>query len=112
MNASASAKVSVLARAIGSRIRARRTSLGLTQQQLAEMAGVSTRLLRSMEMGTAYGVGLENIVAVLEPLDLRLELAGAGEEKRPRKEAVTQDSEYTDALRHAVDGWSGGREGA
>ena len=102
------ANVIVLARTIGSRIRERRTSLGLTQSQLAAMAGISERSLRFIEMGTAYGVGLENLVAVLTPLDLRLELADGNAEAASINTGVTQGSEYSDALARAIDAMSGG----
>jgi y4mF family transcriptional regulator len=49
--------------AIGSAIRAARTAAGLTQEQLAELAGTSTRTVRDIEKGTG-ATSLDTVVAV------------------------------------------------
>jgi len=48
---------------IGSAIRAARTAAGLTQEQLAELAGTSTRTVRDIEKGTG-ATSLDTVVAV------------------------------------------------
>ena len=55
-------------------VRARRVTLGLTQQDLADMAGVSERFVRFVEQGK-QSVQLDSLTAVLETLGLELRLA-------------------------------------
>ncbi|MCI9494721.1 helix-turn-helix domain-containing protein [Adlercreutzia mucosicola] len=91
---------------IGQSVQARRTSLGLTQKQLASIAGVSERLVRSIEAGDAQGVGLTKLEAVLAPLGLELRLEGTGCSKgESGPSARFQDDEYEMLLQLAVDSW-------
>jgi HTH-type transcriptional regulator/antitoxin HipB len=55
-------------------VRARRGQLGLTQQDLADMAGVSERFVRFVEQGKP-SVQLDSLTAVLETLGLELRIA-------------------------------------
>ena len=57
---------------IGFAIKDRRTELGLTQTQIAEAAGVSSRCLWSLELGQNPGVQLNKLTAVLKVLELDL----------------------------------------
>jgi y4mF family transcriptional regulator len=57
-----------------SEVRARRISLGLTQQDLADMAGVSERFVRFVEQGKP-SIQLDSLLAVLDALGLELRLA-------------------------------------
>ncbi|WP_448809133.1 helix-turn-helix domain-containing protein [Agromyces bauzanensis] len=58
-------------RDIGTRIREARKVAGLTQEQLAELAGTSTRTVRDIEKGTgATGLGI--VARVAEVVGLRL----------------------------------------
>lgn len=52
-------------------IRARRLGLGLTQRDLADMAGVSERFVRFVEQGKP-SVQLDSVLAVLATLGLEL----------------------------------------
>jgi y4mF family transcriptional regulator len=62
-------------RVIGSRIRAARKAAGLTQEQLGDLAGTSTRTIRDIEKGTGSpGIGVVARVAAA----LGLELAVTG----------------------------------
>lgn len=54
-------------------MRARRTFLRLTQQDLADMAGVSERFVRFVEQGKP-SVQLDSLVALLETLGLELQI--------------------------------------
>ena len=56
---------------LSAEVRARRVSLGLTQRDLADMAGVSERFVRFVEQGKP-SIQLESLLAVLEPLGLEL----------------------------------------
>jgi len=58
-------------------VRRRRRELGLTQPQLADLAGVSERFVRALEAGK-QSVQLDRVQAVLEALglELRAELRG------------------------------------
>lgn len=59
---------------VAAEVRARRAGLGLTQQDLADMAGVSERFVRFVEQGKP-SVQLDSLTAVLETLGLELRLA-------------------------------------
>lgn len=56
------------------RVRERRRSLKLTQDQVADLAGCSPRFVRALEAGKP-GVRLDKVLDVAEVLGLRLELA-------------------------------------
>lgn len=64
----------LLADLMATEVRARRGQLGLTQQDLADMAGVSERFVRFVEQGKP-SVQLDSLTAVLETLGLELRLA-------------------------------------
>ncbi|KRE78952.1 helix-turn-helix transcriptional regulator [Arthrobacter sp. Soil762] len=57
-----------------SEVRSRRISLGLTQQDLADLAGVSERFVRFVEQGKP-SVQLDSLLAVLDAVGLELRLA-------------------------------------
>lgn len=59
---------------LAAEVRARRTRLGLTQQDLADMAGVSERFVRFVEQGKP-SIQLDSLSAVLGTLGLELRLA-------------------------------------
>lgn len=63
-----------LAAVLAGRVRARRLQLGLTQQDLADMAGVSERFVRFVEQAKP-SVQLDSLTALLETLGLELQLA-------------------------------------
>ena len=58
---------------LATEVRARRSALGLTQQDLADMAGVSERFVRFVEQGKP-SVQLDSLAALLETLGLQLQL--------------------------------------
>jgi y4mF family transcriptional regulator len=78
--------------AVAAEVRARRMRLGLTQQHLADLAGVSERFVRFVEQGKP-SVQLDSLTAILETLGLELRLA-------PR----------TSQAAHALTGQTGDRE--
>lgn len=59
---------------LAEKVRARRTSLKLNQQDVADMAGVSERFVRFVEQGKP-SIQLDSLLAVLETLGLELKLA-------------------------------------
>ena len=61
----------------GPAVRDRRTQLGLTQTELAELAGCSTRFVHTVEAGKAT-VRLDKLLDVLDVLGLRLTVQGPG----------------------------------
>ena len=67
---------------IGYAIKDARAELGLTQAQLADVAGISKRCLWSLELGQNPGVQLDKLLAVFKVLGLDLQIV-AGE--RPRE---------------------------
>lgn len=66
-------------RQAGIYVRRAREAQGLTRRQLAEAAQVSERLLASLELGNAPGIGLDKLLAVLDALGLGLEVRGCPE---------------------------------
>ncbi|GGI48071.1 y4mF family transcriptional regulator [Agromyces flavus] len=56
---------------IGRAIRAARQAHGLTQEQLAELAGTSTRTVREIEKGSG-GTSLDTVVAVAAAVGLEI----------------------------------------
>lgn len=61
---------------IGEVVAARRVQLGLTQQLLADLAGVSRSSVQSLEYGTG-SVKLESVVQIADALGLRLHITTA-----------------------------------
>lgn len=59
---------------LAAEVRARRSSLRLSQLDLADMAGVSERFVRFVEQGKP-SVQLDSLLAVLEALGVELRLA-------------------------------------
>jgi len=59
---------------LGATVRARRRRLGLTQQQAAELAGISVNLLSEIEAGKA-SVHFCKLLAILHALGLQLNVA-------------------------------------
>ncbi|WP_138443710.1 helix-turn-helix transcriptional regulator [Sinomonas susongensis] len=58
---------------IAMRVRERRRALALTQQDLADLAGVSERFVRFVEQGKP-SIRLDALTAVLEALGLELDV--------------------------------------
>lgn len=58
-------------RRLGATVRERRKSNGMTQIQLAQIAGVSVRSIRDLECGTAANFRLSTLVRVMDALDLK-----------------------------------------
>lgn len=94
-----------LIRQIGQSVHEKRSSEGLTQQQLAEKAGVSERLVRSIEKGDAVGARLDKLVAVLSALGLELTVMGADGRLDSRQPSDFIDAEYEDLLNQRVSAW-------
>ncbi|AIT60689.1 helix-turn-helix domain-containing protein [Corynebacterium doosanense] len=69
------ATVAAEARRIGEAMRAMRKNYALTQQQLAELVGISDRTLRDIEKGTGTP-GIGAVLATLKVLGLELEVRG------------------------------------
>lgn len=65
-------------RQVGLYVRRAREAQGLTRRQLAHAAGVSERLLASLELGDAQGIRLDKLMAVLAALKLSLMVQGEG----------------------------------
>lgn len=61
---------------LGAEVRARRTSLSLSQQDVADLAGVSERFVRFVENGKPT-IQLEPLMAVLSTLGLELSVVHA-----------------------------------
>lgn len=73
---------------IGWAIKDRRSELGLTQEQLAEAAGISSRSLWSIELGRNPGVQLDKLTAVLGVLGLDLSISPSHDDDLSAQQAV------------------------
>ncbi|WP_072500690.1 MULTISPECIES: helix-turn-helix domain-containing protein [Olsenella] len=63
-------------RQMGQAVRSRRLELGLTRRELADKAGVSERLVLSLEQGEATGIRLDKLLGILGSLGLSLYVGG------------------------------------
>jgi HTH-type transcriptional regulator / antitoxin HipB len=70
------ATASVVASEVGTTVQRERNRLGLRQDELALMAGVSTRVVHQVEAGKATS-RLDSVVAVLAALGLALKIEHA-----------------------------------
>lgn len=66
-----------VSRTVAREVRERRRALGLTQQDLAELAGVSERFIRFVEQAKA-SVQLDALESVLDALGLELRVGARG----------------------------------
>lgn len=89
-------------RDIGRNVRFARTAAGITQSELAASAGVSERLIRSVENGEARNVSIGRLVSILNRLGLDLRVGG----DEPTGVPITQDPGYSDLLQRAVASWN------
>lgn len=106
----------VFARKTGRAVRERRRALGMTQKELAQMAGVSLRFVVSLEMGEASGARLSTLLRVFDAVGMSLSFAvegdGGAEGRSKHGSAVSErekqaerDAErYVRAFEHAVAG--------
>ena len=63
---------------LGEKIASRRKSLGITQEDLAELSGVSVRFLSSLERGKPTA-RLDTVLAVLDALGLESRIVTRGQ---------------------------------
>ncbi len=61
-------------RQAGQIVRQCRNEKGWTQVQLAKEAGVSDRLIVSLELGDATGIRLDKLLSILQALDLEMRI--------------------------------------
>lgn len=66
-------------RQIGQAVRAKRTSLGLTQQEVAEGSSVARSFVNRLEAGTATAIYPEKLLSVLDFLGLDLLVEDGGQ---------------------------------
>jgi len=62
-----------VANARGKRIAAKRTKLGLSQEQLAQLCGCGVRTIQRVEAGTFAGMNMRIITALSEHLDIPID---------------------------------------
>ena len=75
---------------ISMEVRARRVALGLTQRDLADMAGVSERFIRFVEQGKP-SVQLDSLLAVLDTVGLELQVVA--KTRRTKRAGATRTEE-------------------
>jgi len=74
---------------MGQRIAARRKSLKLTQEELAEKIGVSTQMISNLELGKK-AIRPENLAKVCEVLELSADFVLTGTDTRTAVDAVAE----------------------
>lgn len=80
-------------RQAGIYVRQAREAQGLTRAALAKKAGVSERLLASLELGDATGIRLDKLLAIFDALGLALAAQGdIGEAKNERPVDAPHDN--------------------
>lgn len=85
---------------LGTRIRERRKSLGLSQAQLEQKSGISQQMLSKLERGAAFGT--TEIAALARALNVCVQWLESGEEPMipPTLEAISPDErEWLEAYR-------------
>ena len=68
----------------GAHVRSRRRDLGLTQLEVAELAGVAARTVHAVEAGKAT-LRLDALLAVLDAVGLRLDLVRSSASAAPAR---------------------------
>jgi transcriptional regulator with XRE-family HTH domain len=68
---------------VGVQLRQQRLTLHLTQQEVAELSGISVRLIRELEAGRA-NVGLHQLEKIAAVLNLAITLAPKTDENASR----------------------------
>lgn len=63
---------------IGKIVRLRRKAVGLTQERLAKLAGVSRRTLQRLEKGTTKDISYQRLIGLLRTLGLSLDSPSLG----------------------------------
>jgi len=74
---------------MGQRIAARRKSLKLTQEEMAEKIGVSTQMISNLELGKK-AIRPENLAKVCEVLELSADFVLTGTDTRTAVDAVAE----------------------
>ena len=88
-------------RQAGQYVRKAREAQGLTRAQLANAAGVSERLIASLELGDATGVRLDKLLSILGALGIALIAQGQtptatrAKSKKPSEHINTQTSDVS-----------------
>jgi transcriptional regulator with XRE-family HTH domain len=87
-------------RQIGLCVRNARKEQGLTQRELARRAGVSERLVLSLELGDAPGIRLDKLMSVTQALGIRLfaEPPLPGTDQPARKATSVRKLDVPDAV--------------
>jgi transcriptional regulator with XRE-family HTH domain len=87
-------------RQIGLCVRNARKEQGLTQRELARRAGVSERLVLSLELGDAPGIRLDKLMSVTQALGIRLfaEPPLPGADQPARKATSARKLDVPDAV--------------
>lgn len=67
---------------LGLQVRARREALGLSQQRLARLAGLSRATINQLETGALKDLGVAKLAALVELLGMRLEASAQPPQRR------------------------------
>lgn len=89
-------------RQAGAHVRQTREEQGLTRAQLAQRAGVSERLLASLELGDAPGIRLDKLLSILHALGLSLVVLNTAEHPGRQKEPATPQGGRGESPRQAA----------
>jgi len=79
-------------REIGVRVRERREALGLSQELLAKLAGLSRATINQLETGTLNDLGVTKLAALMELVGLRLEATPRASKRASSRHALLMAS--------------------
>lgn len=87
---------------IGDRIKRLRLIKGMTQQEIADIAGVSRAAVTQWESGVAKGLRPENLLPVAKVLGVSVEYLVTGDDKTPGAELPVLDTELLVVILQAI----------
>lgn len=104
-----------ISRQAGIHVRSVREQRGLTRRELAESAGVSERLIASLELGDATGIRLDKLLCICDAVGLSLFMRqvepkeapiAVGKKPRPKPPKPPQSASYEEHLQYFLDNFA------
>ena len=104
-----------ISRQAGIHVRSVREQRGLTRRELAALAGVSERLVASLELGDATGIRLDKLLSICDAVGLSLFMRQAepqeapvvtGKKPQPKPPKPPQSSSYEEHLQYFLENYA------
>lgn len=84
---------------LGAIVRRRRLEVGITQERLAQAAGVSAKTVVTLEMGRSEGIRFDKLRAILDAIDLAVFV-----DRKPEPSTMTYGPLYASLMGEVIDG--------